>query len=393
MNAHVLVLKYGLDFSEYVRWSAHAEELREVTGAAPFVIHEMMFAKGDRLSNVLVKGVDPARLGRVLDLPSQMVKGSLDGLRLADQGPPRRERNRSHDPFDPEEDLNAYLLGLWNEPASVPEPSSAAPIPAPTPTRPAAPLPAARVPTPAEVEAALGTDVALPDDAAEAALFADAGPKLDPHKLLPGVVVGATLAENLGAQGGRRACASCRRWPASTPPSSAPIPARPSSLDFRVTGIFEAGFQEYDTRLVYVDLLRGPCAWSITATPSPASSCACRRLDDAPRIARQLEADLGGGPYHTMDWRELNHNLFTALEVQKVMLEPGDRHHHLRRGLQRHRHPDHGGAREEARDRHPQGHGRERLQHPHHLPGAGPHHRPGRHRHRPRARRRACWPT
>jgi lipoprotein-releasing system permease protein len=43
-------------------------------------------------------------------------------------------------------------------------------------------------------------------------------------------------------------------------------------------------------------------------------------IDDAPRIARELEADLGGGPYHTMDWRELNHNLFTALEVQKVML-------------------------------------------------------------------------
>jgi lipoprotein-releasing system permease protein len=43
-------------------------------------------------------------------------------------------------------------------------------------------------------------------------------------------------------------------------------------------------------------------------------------IDDAPRIARQLEADLGGGPYHTMDWGELNHNLFTALEMQKVML-------------------------------------------------------------------------
>ncbi|MEY4582328.1 MAG: hypothetical protein RL701_7031, partial [Pseudomonadota bacterium] len=37
-------------------------------------------------------------------------------------------------------------------------------------------------------------------------------------------------------------------------------------------------------------------------------------------VALRLERDLGGGPFNTMDWRELNHNLFTALEMQKVML-------------------------------------------------------------------------
>src|SRR6476469_4190996 len=82
VNAHVLVLKYGLDFSEHREVVEHAERLPEVDGAAPFVIHEMMLAKGDRLSGVLVKGVDPDRVGRVLDLPSQILKGSLDELRL-----------------------------------------------------------------------------------------------------------------------------------------------------------------------------------------------------------------------------------------------------------------------------------------------------------------------
>src|SRR4029077_3286938 len=71
VNAHVLVLKYGLDFSEYREVVEHADELPEVAGAAPFVIHEMMLAKGDRLSGVLVKGIDPELVGSVLDLPSQ----------------------------------------------------------------------------------------------------------------------------------------------------------------------------------------------------------------------------------------------------------------------------------------------------------------------------------
>jgi lipoprotein-releasing system permease protein len=43
-------------------------------------------------------------------------------------------------------------------------------------------------------------------------------------------------------------------------------------------------------------------------------------IDKSSDVALRLERELGGGPFHTMDWRELNHNLFTALEMQKVML-------------------------------------------------------------------------
>jgi lipoprotein-releasing system permease protein len=316
VNAHVLVLKYGLDFSEYDEVVQHAEELHEVIGAAPFVIHEMMFAKGDRLSNVLVKGIDPMRMQRVLDLPAQIVRGSLDGLRLADQGPPRRELNRAKDPLDPEEDLNTYLFSLWNDPASakasVPEPTK------PEGKRPGAALPSARVPTPEEAEAAASEDVALPDDAAEAALFAAQQQKPDLDKVLPGVVVGATLAENLGLELGDVVRIVSPLAGLDTTFFGSDTSA-PSALDFRVTGVFQAGFQEYDSRLVYVDLHQ---AMRLVDHGDTVTGVELRltSIDDAPRIARQLEADLGGGPYNTMDWRELNHNLFTALEVQKVML-------------------------------------------------------------------------
>ena len=38
-------------------------------------------------------------------------------------------------------------------------------------------------------------------------------------------------------------------------------------------------------------------------------------------MARRLTTSLGGGPYRTVDWSELNHNLFTALNIQKMFLE------------------------------------------------------------------------
>jgi lipoprotein-releasing system permease protein len=320
VNAHVLILKYGLDFSEYDEVVHHAEELPEVTGAAPFVIHEMMFAKGDRLSNVLVKGVDPVRMRRVLDLPAQIIRGSLDGLRLADQGPPRRELNRAKDPLDPEEDLNSYLYSLWNEPKPKPTraPSPTPDGPAPRNARPSPALPAARVPTPEEAEAASADAVVLPDDAAEAALFETQQAKPDIDRVLPGVVVGATLAENLGLELGDVVRIVSPLAGLDTTFFGADKSA-PSALDFRVTGVFQAGFQEYDSRLVYVDLHQ---AMRLVDHGDTVTGVELRLsvIDDAPRIARQLEADLGGGPYNTMDWRELNHNLFTALEVQKVML-------------------------------------------------------------------------
>jgi lipoprotein-releasing system permease protein len=43
-------------------------------------------------------------------------------------------------------------------------------------------------------------------------------------------------------------------------------------------------------------------------------------VDRAEEIAKKLEKALGGVPYQVQDWYELNHNLFTALNLQKVAL-------------------------------------------------------------------------
>ena len=93
----------------------------------------------------------------------------------------------------------------------------------------------------------------------------------------------------------------------------------PHTRKFRVTGIFYSGFDEYDRRLMYVALRdtqelvgRGDQVMGVEMK--------VKDVDRAEQIAAHLEKALGGPPYQVQDWYELNHNLFTALNFQKLAL-------------------------------------------------------------------------
>ncbi|HSK01654.1 MAG TPA: ABC transporter permease [Kofleriaceae bacterium] len=93
----------------------------------------------------------------------------------------------------------------------------------------------------------------------------------------------------------------------------------PRTRKFRVTGIFYSGFDEYDRRLMYTSLAdtqeligRGDVVMGVELK--------VRDVDRAEEIADALEEALEGPPYQVQDWYELNHNLFTALELQKFVL-------------------------------------------------------------------------
>src|SRR5580692_6108898 len=92
VNAHVLVLKYSIDFREYRDIMKKVEGVKGVIGVAPFVINPMMVTHGDRTATgVLLKGVDPELMPKVLDLPKHIVAGSLVGLRKEGARPPERD--------------------------------------------------------------------------------------------------------------------------------------------------------------------------------------------------------------------------------------------------------------------------------------------------------------
>jgi lipoprotein-releasing system permease protein len=241
------------------------------------------------------------------------------------------------------EDLDAYLRGVdlaWRggrtdevleaedvETSDTIEDLDESPSPPPAVTDDEAPtddlddapivLPTVVVPTPEQAEAALagagdssGTGV-LPDEV-------QAGDVV-PTESLPGVVVGRSLATELDISVGDRVRIVSPLAGFSSSLFGSGTPGTPRSRELRVIGIFEAGFDEYDTELVYADLFEAEQFFD----HGDAVDGVEIRLHDpslAPMISRRLEQDLGGGAYHTMDWEELNHNLFTALEIQKVML-------------------------------------------------------------------------
>jgi lipoprotein-releasing system permease protein len=81
VNAHVIVLSPRSSFGEYRDVLRTIERAAGVVAAEPFILAELQIAKpGGAPIGVLVKGVDPKRVGRVLALGPHLKAGTLDSL-------------------------------------------------------------------------------------------------------------------------------------------------------------------------------------------------------------------------------------------------------------------------------------------------------------------------
>jgi lipoprotein-releasing system permease protein len=258
VNAHVIVLKYGVDFNEHRSVVRTIRTLPGVVGAAPFVFNEMMISRGDELSGVLIKGVDPAQAGDVLDLPRVLERGSVGALAHTAAAPPV-----ARPPLGPSGDV------------------------------------------------------------------ATAGPVVRPP--LPGIIIGRSLAQKLGASIGDevRLVSPLAQIDQSFRPAAGQVPR---ARDFRIVGQFYSGFDEYDRRLVYLSLRDAQAfytdgaAGEVPITPEGVGDVVTGvevKLADVTHsraMARRIAEALGRGPYKVVDWKELNHNLFAALQLQKVVI-------------------------------------------------------------------------
>ena len=223
VNAHVLVMKSTPDFANYRDVEEIARRLPHVVAVQPFMFEEMLVTRGKgELSGVALKGVDPRRVGTVLDLPEHMVEGTI---------------------------------------AVLEEPAAEGPPPV-----------------------IIGRELA--------------------HKLKAKVGDVVTVVSPLSG-------VDVKTWSSSGRP--------PKTKKFVVRGVFYSGFDEYDRRLMYVDIKE---AQDFVEQGDVVRGVEMK-LDDvdaAARVARALEKKLGGDPFVVMDWRELNNNLFTALTLQKIAL-------------------------------------------------------------------------
>jgi lipoprotein-releasing system permease protein len=329
VNAHVLVLKYSIDFREYRDVMQKIEDVPHVVGVAPFVINPMMVTHGERTATgVLLKGVDPDGLARVLDLPKHIVEGSLAGLRRPGAQPP----SRSYDPLQNDFDSRPQVLRESPDGLDAPDAGSRDPLlremqraveedmrradaglPAIDARRELAAPPAAapfegRNVTPdGGYQSQLPQDDALPD-------AIDPDPCKSPEQVarMPGIVVGHTLAKQLDVGLG-----DCVQVTSPQIGFSLGGGVRsPIAKQFRVISIFEAGFDQYDSKLVYADLYEAQAFYEYGDSVTGIEM----KLDDinrADEVAAVITKRLNNGIYNTMTWYQLNRGLFTALEIQR----------------------------------------------------------------------------
>ncbi len=157
----------------------------------------------------------------------------------------------------------------------------------------------------------------LPDPSVMEMLPFDRFPT-DGKQATPNIVLGKSLAEKLQLKVGD--------FMSVTSPLESLDPERwsrkehrPSTNRFKVVGIFSCGFHEYDSRLVIVDYR----ALQDFFNQGDMITGLDVRVDDVFEIApisRAAKEVLPPGRFRILDWRELNHNLFTSLGLQRLVL-------------------------------------------------------------------------
>ena len=337
VNAHVLVLKRSSYFGEYRDLMADMEKVPGVTGVAPFTINPMMVTRGDRTATgVLLKGIDPERFADVLDLPKHIVEGTVDGLRLEGARPPESRRGRLNRRTYPRTapSIGAGGAGATAPPDTLPSPGDGTDLFDRIEDLVVDESEDNSIERAVSPENALGGELELADDAIVGSIVPEGGyaaalPEDDilPEEInpdpcasdsvgLPGIVIGQTLGKDLRAKVGD--CVQVTSPTIGFSFSRDSIRA-PVAKQFRVIGIFYAGFDQYDSKLVYTDLYEAQ-QFSDSGDSVTGLEMRVADIDEAKDIAQKIEKMLGNGLHYTMDWEELNHGLFTALRIQQILM-------------------------------------------------------------------------
>ncbi len=158
-----------------------------------------------------------------------------------------------------------------------------------------------------------GVDPALELQASEALhqLVAGSGDFTPDADSIPSLLVGRMLANDLEISAGDYVTLT------SPQGNLTPLGMMPRSRRFRVAGIFNSGFYDYDANWGFVNLAS---AQSLSGIGDVVSLLEFRvtRLDDASAIAGELLKRAGPG-FTTSTWMDENRALFRALSLEKLV--------------------------------------------------------------------------
>jgi len=222
INAHIALVKSGDQLREYEKLAAQVQKEEGVVAASPSIYGQVMLTSGPRVAGVVVRGVDPDRVNRVVDIARYIKEGSLERL---------------------------------------------------------------KEPQPIRVE---GRTV-----------------------LLPGVIIGTRLANQLGVFPGSPIQVVS---PLGSPTAIGVIP---KVRRFVVVGIFDSGMSEIDSTLVYMNLRDAQKFFELGDAVTNIE-IRVRDVYHAREVAQNIQRRLGF-PYLTEDWSRLWPNLFSALKLEKTV--------------------------------------------------------------------------
>ncbi|MCX4243202.1 ABC transporter permease [Paraliomyxa miuraensis] len=301
--AHINVTR-SFGISEYRRFEGYLRTVAGVTGASPFVYYAMALApvdpegkrEGDiRRASVLVKGIEPQTAAEVIDLEAHLRAGS----------------NEPSDPVEIAELESDLVLQPIQDREDDRLPPAVAEVPDPR--------------GPGWYEQALQAYRAQPDHKKYGrrrvvAVDQDEWPlddgeptePIDPQDL-PTMFVGVTLARELDLSQGDVVMLV-------DPGATFDTSEAPEFRQYRIAGVFRAGFQEYDSRLVYVHIKE--LQYFKYRGKDTVSGVDLRLADpyDAPDVEQVLRRTIGAEEYSILEWQKLNANLFQSISTQKSIL-------------------------------------------------------------------------
>jgi lipoprotein-releasing system permease protein len=132
-------------------------------------------------------------------------------------------------------------------------------------------------------------------------------------RTVPGIVIGRELARSLRVFVGDQVNI------VSPFGDLGPAGPQPKSRPFRVAAIFYSGMYEYDSKFAYLDLAEAQRFFGTGETVT-GLELKVADVDAARAVMGRVVFALGGWPYRAKDWGELNRSLFSALQMEKVVM-------------------------------------------------------------------------
>ena len=354
-NAHIQVTREDGEFTNWREIKAQIDKLPGVVASSPYAISEVVIAANNNGMNVIIKGIDPATIGKVTDLVDDLKdKDAIKRLEplvddTRDLTVPDAPAPGTGPVVDPPPD---DMPGI-GEPIDFSAPDEAAVDPDQPP--PIDGLDDAPPPLPVGTAGSAGSagsdayggdanavqkpvldppppDLVTSDDEPQdfSGGFGDDDDESPIHVIdvpmepslsrrtqsLPGILVGQELVKQTHLYTGEEVrIVSPLSDPANPDATGTPIPF---NRDYRVAGIFFTGMYEYDLKYVYVtldsltDFLdRGDVVDGIEVRVGSA--------DDTDAYVGRLQTLLGK-QYRIQDWKELNRSLFSALKLEKIAM-------------------------------------------------------------------------